>query len=124
MYVRRDKQPYRLINFLIHALCTSVAISNRIADDLAGLIEEDKINAPGIDADALGNAVKVLTLLKPFDDLLKEMLKIPAKMTVLFYKLILEAVNFLYANLSFINPAKDMTTARSADIYRQIILYI
>lgn len=52
---------------------------------------------------------------------MKKMIEVPAEVTIALFQLILETVDLLHADFSFIHPSEDMAAARGADIDSQIV---
>ena len=71
-----------LVDFFIHALCAAITVGDSIAEHIAVGIEQDEVDAPGVDTDTLGDAVELLALAQALHDLMEKMIEIPAQMAI------------------------------------------
>ena len=112
-----------LVGNLVDTVGTCVAIGDRVADDLVMLVEQYKVDAPGIDTDS-GRSLSGLVLdgTQTRDDVVKQSLDIPAIVSVYALLLVIEAVDLLVGHLVVLDPASKNATARGTDIDRCVML--
>ena len=110
------------VDFLVHTTGSAVTISDGIAEQFSLLIQQDEINAPGINGKACRNAVQLPALLYACLYFAEQMFNIPAKMAIFLDQLIFKAIDFFNAYLAVFQPAQNMPPAGGTDINGQIIL--
>ena len=71
-------------------------------------IEENEVNAPGVNADACRYMIKFLALFETFNHFIEEMINIPAEMTIFLDQFILETIDFFNANFAIIYPTENV----------------
>ena len=112
-----------LVGDLVDAVGTGVAVGDRVADDLVMLVEQHKVDAPGIDTDG-GRSLSGLVLdgAQTCDDVVEQGLDIPAIVSVYALLLVIETVDLLVGHLAVLDPAGKNATARGTDIDRGVML--
>ena len=110
-----------LVDFIVHAVGTMIAISDRIAEDLLVLVQKNKVNAPGIHAHADRDLADLFAFLQSVDHFAEDPVKFPAEFSVLFDHTVFKTVDLLEDHLSVFQMSENMTSAGCADIYCQII---
>ena len=111
-----------LIYFFVHSVHTGITIAICISEHLIIFIEQHIIHRPGIDPHAHRNLADLLTFLNTGFDLPKQMLCIPASVTVLFYHTVLKTMYLLQNDLPVFDRAQNMPSAGCPDIHRKIVI--
>ena len=109
------------VHALGHALGARVAIGHRVAHERALLVEEDEIDAPGVDADGLGDLARVLAGAHAGQDALKQPLDVPAVVAVHALLRVVEAVYLLEHYLAVLEMPKHVAPGRGSDVYGQMV---
>ena len=107
------KLPLRndFVNFLIHSVGTMITITHRVADDLVILVQENKINAPRINAYIAGLHTHLAALLECRDNFLENSVVFPAEFPVFLHQAVFKTMDFLQLELSVLDPAKHHSSA-------------
>ena len=105
-----------LLQKIAHALRARVAIADRISYAMVVCIEQDIVHCPGIDADGIGNKTTLPCHTQALDDVLEELVHVPAEVPILLDEAILEAIDLLEDHAAVDDFAHDVAPARGADV--------
>ena len=110
-----------LLDFLAPRLAGSVAVRIGVAKFLAVFIEEDVVDAPGVDADARRGFAELFGFLEGDDDLLEKAVDVPIEFVIArALRVIGKTVDFLHVELPSLLAGENRPAAGSADVDREI----
>ena len=98
----------------IHAVCPAVAVADEITDRAVAFVQQNKIHAPCVDADAVGNLSQLLAAAHSFKNVRKDRVIVPAEMTVFLGHAVGKAVNFLH--VPALRPEQNVPAGGRADV--------
>ena len=110
-----------LLQLGVHALGAAVPVGHGIPQHLPRLVQQDIIHPPGINAHGNRDFSRGLTGGHALEHMLPQAVHLPAQVAVALHHDIIEAVDFLQDNLSFLQVGQDVPPARGAHIHRQNI---
>jgi hypothetical protein len=91
--VLREGQHARTLKLLANALGARVAVANGLADAAVLGVEQDKVHAPGVDANGCGREALLVRGSEAVKDALPQGVDVPAQMPRALHKAVLKAVD-------------------------------
>ena len=111
-----------LVDALGDALGALVAVCDGIAHEPALRVEQNEVDAPGVDADSRGDLARIPASLEARKNALPQHLDVPAVMPCAAQLLVVEAVELLEDHTPVLDVPEHVAPARRADIYGQMVI--
>jgi hypothetical protein len=106
-----------------HAFGAGVAVGHRVAYERARAVDEDEVDAPGVDAHGFGHHAAALAGAQAFQDALVERFDVPAVVAVAADLDVVEAVDLFQMDDAVFDVADDVPPARGADVDGQMVVH-
>ena len=99
------------MNFLNRFFRSRISVRKYVSDNVIVLIQQRVIHAPGIYTHAYRDFANFFTFLKSVLDFLEKSVKLPAKLSVLFYHSIFKTMYLFQFHLSVLQMSQDQSSA-------------
>ena len=108
------------VGHLEHALSALVAIGHGVAHQVVVSIQQDEIDAPGVDADGFRREPRLLAQGKPAHELAVEQVDVPAIVAAPAHLAVVESVHLFQMDAAVFHKAHHHAARGGSDVHRRI----
>ena len=105
-----------ILHHFVHALRAAVPISDRVADQLVRVVQQDEIYRPGVNPDGLRDFSRLLTGFQSAQNSAPQVLHVPAVMAVAVNLLVIEAVHFFQKEFAVLHMPQNVPSAGCSNV--------